>query len=132
MYCLAASASVSFHWGRRNITRMLEIAAWHEDELCLVAVEDERAVGFASARIDRGSGLLPGLLGQIEALYITPPARTRGLSRRLANATIAALHERGADVVHNLICIDDDDARSFWQAIGFAPDMVCLSLYREG
>jgi hypothetical protein len=34
---------LSKRW-RRNIARMLEIAAWHERQLCLVAVEDGRGV----------------------------------------------------------------------------------------
>jgi hypothetical protein len=32
-------------------------------------------------------------------------------------------------VIHNLVCIEDDEAQAFWQAQGFERDMVCLSLY---
>ena|GEM_PF-4947369 len=32
------------------------------------AVEDGRLVGFACARIDTGTGLLPGVVGEIDAL----------------------------------------------------------------
>lgn len=55
--------------GRRNIARMLDMAAWHERQLCLLAVDDEQIVGFVCASIDAGSGLLPGLVGDIDALY---------------------------------------------------------------
>lgn len=68
--------------GRRNIARMLDIAAWHERQLCLVAVEDGRLVGFACARIDAGTGLLAGLVGEIDALYVTPQAGGRGQAQR--------------------------------------------------
>ncbi len=115
--------------GRRNIARMLDIAAWHERQLCLVAVEDGQLVGFACASIDAGTGLLPGLVGEIDALYVTPQARGRGTSSALATAAVAELRSRGVGTIHNLVCIEDDEAQAFWQAQGFERDMVCLSLY---
>jgi GNAT superfamily N-acetyltransferase len=117
--------------GRRNIARMLDIAAWHERQLCLVAVEDGRLIGFACASIDAGTGLLPGLVGEIDALYVTPEARGRGTSVALAQAAVAELRARGAGTIHNLVCIEDDEAQAFWQAQGFERDMVCLSLYER-
>lgn len=117
--------------GRRNIARMLDIAAWHERQLCLVALEDGRLVGFACASIDVGTGLLPGLVGEIDALYLTPDARGQGTSAALATAVVAELRARGAGVIHNLICIEDDQVQAFWQAQGFERDMVCMSLYER-
>jgi GNAT superfamily N-acetyltransferase len=117
--------------GRRNITRMLDIAAWHERQLCLVAVEDGRLVGFACASIDAGTGLLPGLAGEIDALYVTPDARGRGTSAALAQAAVAEVRARGAGTIHKLVCIEDDEAQVFWQAQGFERDMICLSLYER-
>jgi GNAT superfamily N-acetyltransferase len=117
--------------GRRNIARMLDMAAWHERQLCLVAVEDGRLVGFVCARIDAATGLLPGLVGEIDALYVTPQGRGRGTSSALAEAAIAELRARGAGVIHNLVCIEDDEAQAFWLAQGFERDMVCLSLYQS-
>jgi GNAT superfamily N-acetyltransferase len=78
-----------------------------------------------------GSGLLPGLTGEIDALYVTPDARGAGTSAALAQAAIAEMRARGAGVIHNLICIEDDQAQAFWQAQGFERDMVCLSLYER-
>ncbi|MHB1468005.1 MAG: GNAT family N-acetyltransferase [Solirubrobacteraceae bacterium] len=117
--------------GRRNIARMLDIASWHDRQLCLVAVEQERIVGFGCASIVAGTGLLPGLIGEIDAFYVTPNARGQGTSRTLAQATVAELRARGAGVIHNLVCIEDDEAQAFWQAQGFERDMVCLSLYER-
>ena len=116
--------------GRRNIARMLEMAAWHEQELCLVAVDDGKIVGFVSASVSAGTGLLPGLLGEIEALYVTPQARDQGTSRALAETVVSELQTRGAATIRNLICIDDEDAQTFWRSCGFERDMVCLSLYK--
>jgi ribosomal protein S18 acetylase RimI-like enzyme len=115
--------------GRRNIARMLDIAAWHERQVCLVAVDEGRIVGFVCASVGAGSGLLPGLVGEIDALYVTPAARDRGLSGRLAQSMVGELRKRGAGTIRNLVCIENPDAQAFWQAQGFERDMVCMSLY---
>ncbi len=117
--------------GQRNIARMLDIAAWHERQLCLVALENETIVGFVCASLGAGTGLLPGLLGEIDAFYVTPDARGQGTSGALARAVIAELRARGARVIHNLVCIEDDEAQAFWQAQGFERDMACMSLYER-
>jgi len=117
--------------GRRNIARMLDIAAWHERALCLVAVEDERIVGFVCASLDAGTGLLPGLVGGIDALYTTPEARGHGISGELARNAVAQLRARGAGTIRALVCVEDAHAQAFWQAQGFESDMVCLSLYES-
>jgi len=115
--------------GLRNIARMLDMAAWHERQLCLVAVDDERLVGFVCASVDAGTGLLPGLIGEMDALYVTPAARGEGLSGRLAQGMVSELRERGAGTIRCLVCIENPDAQAFWQAQGFERDMVCMSLY---
>ncbi len=117
--------------GRRNIARMLDIAAWHHIELCLVAVEDQRIVGFVNMSVGAGPGLLPGMVGEIDSLYVTPTARGKGTSEALAQAAVQELRARGAGVVQHLVCIEQHDAQAFWQARGFERDMVCLSLYKR-
>ncbi len=117
--------------GRRNIARMLDIAAWHERQLCLLAVDDGRIVGFVCVRIDAGSGLLPGTSGEIDALYVTSAARGRGVSSALAGAAVVELRARGAGAIHNLICIEDHEAQAFWKSQGFERDMVCMSMYER-
>jgi ribosomal protein S18 acetylase RimI-like enzyme len=109
---------------------MLDIASWHERQVCLVAVDEQRIVGFACATVGAGSGLLPGLVGEIDALYVTPTARNRGVSGQLARSIVEELRERGAGTVRNLLCIENQDAQAFWQAQGFERDMVCMSLYQ--
>ncbi len=118
--------------GRLNIARMLDMAAWHERQLCLVAVDSEQIIGFACASIDAGSGLLPGLVGEIDALYVTPAARDKRVSGRLAQNMVEQLRERGSGTIRSLVCVEDSDAQAFWQAQGFERDMVCMSLYRNG
>jgi ribosomal protein S18 acetylase RimI-like enzyme len=98
----------------------------------LVAVDRERIIGFVCASIDAGSGLLPGLLGEIDALYVTPAARDQGVSGRLAQNMIEQLCEQGAGTIRSLMCIENPEAQAFWQAQGFERYMVCMSLYRNG
>lgn len=62
---------------------------------------------------------------------LTPQARGRGTSSALATAVVAELRARGTGVIHNLVCIEDDQAQAFWQTHGFERDMVCLSLYER-
>ena len=118
--------------GRCNIARMLDMAAWHARQLCLVAVEDQQILGFVCGSVNAGSGLLPGLIGEIDALYVTPASRGRGVSGRLARSIVEVLREEGAGTIRNLLCADDSGAQSFWEAQGFEPDMVCMSLYAKG
>ncbi|MGI8594507.1 MAG: GNAT family N-acetyltransferase [Solirubrobacteraceae bacterium] len=117
--------------GRRNIARMLEACAWHHEAFCLVADDGDRVVGFVNGALSAGDGLLPGLTGEIESLYVSPDARGRGLSGQLAEAAIAWLRRGGAGTIRQLTCIDDQRARELWLAHGFERDMVCLSLYAE-
>jgi GNAT superfamily N-acetyltransferase len=115
--------------GRRNLSRLLDVSAWHRDAFCLVAVEDGEIIGFVNGRLDVEDGLLPGQSGRIESLYVVPPSRGEGTSRALAEAAIAWLRDRGAHTLHYLSCKDATDDHGFWQSLGFEPDMVCLSSY---
>jgi GNAT superfamily N-acetyltransferase len=118
--------------GRRHIATMLGIAAWHHETFCLVAVEGGEPVGFVAGRLDPGDGLLPCLAGEINEFYVRPDAHGRGISRDLARAAVDWLRARDVWTVRNLVCADDREAQGFWRSLGFTPDMVCLSLYRDG
>lgn len=118
--------------GKRNIARMLGVSAWHRDAFCLVALEGTRIVGFVNGRTEAGDGLLPGLVGEIESLYVVPEARDQGVSRELGRAAIAWLREHGVEwTIRNLVCADNREAVRFWESLGFEADMVCMSLYNE-
>jgi ribosomal protein S18 acetylase RimI-like enzyme len=117
--------------GRGNLARMLAVSEWHRDAFCLVAVDAAEVVGFVNGRTSIGDGLLPGVLGEIESLYVVPEQRDRGISRALAEAAVNRLREQGAHTIRYLSCVDAADDHRFWQGLGFEPDMVCLSLYRD-
>jgi GNAT superfamily N-acetyltransferase len=117
--------------GRRNLSRMLDVSAWHRDAFCLVAVDDDVVVGFVNGRLDVEDGLLPGQAGSIDSLYVVSPLRGKGVSRSLAEAAIAWLRERGAHTIRYLSCVDAVEDHGFWRSLGFEADMVCLSSYRD-
>jgi len=114
--------------GRRSLSRMLDVSAWHRDAFCLVAWDGE-IVGFVNGRVDVEDGLLPGQGGQIDSLYVLPSLRGKGISSALAVAAIEWLRERGARAIRYLSCADVADDHEFWRSLGFERDMVCLSLY---
>jgi acetyltransferase (GNAT) family protein len=118
--------------GRSNIERYLQIASWHRDTFCLVAVADGgEPVGFVVGRLDIGDGLLPGLAGEIHELYVVPEAAdAAGLRVTLARQAVDRLRKCGAGTIRKLTAADDPESAALWQAEGFEPDMICLSLYR--
>lgn len=117
--------------GHRNLSRMLAMSAWHRDAFCLVAVDDDRIIGFVNGRVSIEDGLLPGAYGEIDSLYVVPEERGNGISRALAEAAVTWLRDRDAHTIQYLSCADAHEDHDFWRGLGFAPDMVCLSLYRN-
>lgn len=116
--------------GRRNLSRMLDVSAWHRDAFCLVACDGD-IIGFVNGRIDVEDGLLPGQCGQIDSLYVLPAWRGKGISSALAVAAIEWLRERGAHTIRYLSCVDAEADHEFWRSLGFEADMVCLSSYLD-
>jgi GNAT superfamily N-acetyltransferase len=116
--------------GRRNLSRMLDVSAWHRDAFCLVACDGD-IVGFVNGRVNVEDGLLPGQGGMIDSLYVVPSLRGKGISSALAAAAIEWLRERGACAIRYLSCADAETDHEFWRSLGFESDMVCLSTYFE-
>jgi hypothetical protein len=116
--------------GRRHLERMLAMQAWHQQSFCLVAAGPERIEGFVCATASAGTGLLPGLVGEVEESYARPDA-PEGVRRELVEAAVAALRERGADPIRSTMGADDPEAKELFEGLGFEADMICLSLYRK-
>jgi GNAT superfamily N-acetyltransferase len=102
---------------------MLEIMAWHRDAFCLVAVDPPDVHGFVCARVDPGVGLLPGVVGHVEESYVrrdVPDAD--GLRRRLVEAAVMALRDRGAGTIRHLVDAEDVGGRELFERLGFEPE----------
>ena len=87
----------------------------------LVAVEDDRAVGFASVgpADDPDTSALTAELG---ALDVAPSAQRRGHGSRLLAATVDHAHTLGCDEVIVWCAVDDEPRRAFLTGAGWGPD----------
>jgi len=99
-----------------------------DDEL--VAGRNEEVLGFGLGRLDAGAGLLPGVVGEVEELYVPPDLPgAEELRVRLAEAVIGRLRELGASPLRKLVTADDPGEQRFWAGQGFEADMVVMSSY---
>lgn len=61
-------------------------------------------------------------LGEVEAIYLAPAARGRGLGRPLLEAAVAALRAAGFETTVLWVLTANGPARRFYEAAGFHPD----------
>ena len=137
--------------GRHNLKRMLAMMAWHRDSFCLVAVRsakdsasgprsalrteskapDERIVGYVCGHVETGDGLLPGAVGEINELYVTPEAPDApDLPRRLVEAAVERLRaDAQVGIIRSTVDVQDEDRQALLVGLGFEADLVTLSLY---
>ena len=116
--------------GRRHLTRMLAATAWHRDAFCLVATRGDELLGFGLGRIDTGDGLLPGIVGEIQELYVPPDtSEATAIRAELATAVMAHLRTEGASTLRKTVAADEPEDQQFWATRGFESDMVVMSNY---
>ena len=87
--------------------------------LVVVAEGDGALAGFAMAHQELDGLQRDVALGVIDAMYVRPDARGRGLGRALLEAVEAALARRGADHVALDVLTANTRARSFYAAAGY-------------
>ena len=90
----------------------------------LVAVDDGAVVGALVAGFD-------GWRGNMYRLAVADAWRRRGIALRLVEAGHDRLRALGAPRVTALVAFDDDDARGFWEAAGYAADPVMGRMVRD-
>lgn len=113
-----------------NVLHHLRLCASHPNSLCLVA-EDAHSVapaGFVTALISTHP-TLPGMLGEIEELYVRAPARRSGVGTTLVRHAIAAMRDRSVGLVRTRVDLDSRDALGFWKTVGWDHDFAVFSLY---
>jgi len=89
-----------------------------------------RVAGYAlaaPARDDDATGL-----GELEAIYLDPDARGRGLGRPLLDAALAALARAGFTTVVLWVLTANAPARRFYERAGFRPDGAVRTLDFDG
>jgi GNAT superfamily N-acetyltransferase len=88
---------------------------WKPERLCLVAVVDDRVVGFAS---ESNPPQIPGFDSEIGGLYVDPDYARFGYGRELVKAMVRQFVDRGAQTmcIHTLKA--NRIGRSFYEKIG--------------
>lgn len=87
----------------------------------LVACAGEQVVGLSAIGPSQDPDAEP-LWGEVTVLGVHPDARRQGHGSRLLNASVDLLRDAGAGAVALWLLADDEAARAFLTASGFAPD----------
>lgn len=97
----------------------------------LVAARGDVIVGYTYARIEeRDWNQLLDAHGALHDLWVEPAERKRGVARRLVEATLAALAEKGAPRVVLHTAALNPTATAFFAKLGFRQTMIEMTRER--
>jgi ribosomal protein S18 acetylase RimI-like enzyme len=95
------------------------------DVVVLVAVRDELVIGYTYAAVEGRDWMsLRGDAGVLHDIVVDPERRGRGVGRMLLDATVAALHSRGATQVVLSTAERNAAAQRLFANAGFRPTMI--------
>jgi ribosomal protein S18 acetylase RimI-like enzyme len=104
-----------------------------DSEACPVAEVDGKLVGFMFSDVRGGEFGLEETSGWIERFGVDPDFQGRSIGRRLFEAVLLHMRERGATVLRTIVGPKDDDLASFLRAMGFRNSpLTALELSMEG
>lgn len=89
------------------------------DDRAFVARGHDGIVGFVTVGIDEGPYQQDVRRGIVENVYVEDEYRGRGIGSALIERGERALAERGADVVTLEVLVANDDARRFYERLGY-------------
>lgn len=93
-----------------------------DPDASMVAIADERVVGFMLGEVRSGEFGLEHPTGWIEVLGVDPDFRGRAVGRQMAQAMLGHFRERGAVEVRTLVDAEEmGDVAGFFRALGFEP-----------
>jgi aminoglycoside 6'-N-acetyltransferase I len=82
--------------------------------------DDERVVGFAEVSMrERLESIERERVGHLEGWYVDPRRRRQGIGRKLVDAVVAWVRQRGGDVLHSDAELDDLLSHRAHAALGF-------------
>jgi GNAT superfamily N-acetyltransferase len=87
-----------------------------------VSALDGVVLGFAIAGPSRDQGEDVSVTGEVQALYVDPPAWRHGHGRRLMQAATAYLADRGHREAVLWVVQENRRAYRFYEALGWRPD----------
>jgi ribosomal protein S18 acetylase RimI-like enzyme len=102
-------------------TELAEVAEILASEVALVAEEDGRPVGFALARQRTPS------LATLTDLYVRKDSRRSGVATELMREVLAAVAERGTELLDLEVMASSTVARSLYARWGFRDEVVVMT-----
>ncbi len=112
------------------IDRWIRRTAETDDAVCLVVESADTLVGFLLASVRRHPAM-PGVVAELEALYVRPSPDREALERQLVDAGIAWARDREAGVVVTQVAVDAWTTNQLerWDAFGFEHQTAELRRY---
>lgn len=103
---------------------------------CFVAEEQAAVIGFVTCCVTRHP-VMPGLVGEIEELYVEPVPRRQAIMADLVTQAVIFMQMQGVRSIHYRTCIggveaecpQEEETRTFWQSLGWENGMTIFSIY---
>lgn len=89
----------------------------------LVGTLDESVVGFATGRLDPVG---EAAIGLVDALYVDPSSRHKGVGRKLLGALVAWFTSSGARAVDASALPGDRETKNFFESTGFKGRLIVM------
>lgn len=89
--------------------------------IVLIIEKDNVIVGFVSLCPSRDSDKDQKTCGEISAIYLDPGVWHQGLGKKLCNRALSELKSMGFSEVILWVLKENDQARKFYESIGFTP-----------
>jgi ribosomal protein S18 acetylase RimI-like enzyme len=104
----------------------------HGESKTLVAQAGAMVVGFATIHTRSPDADLDSRTCELAALYVDPGCWRQGVGRTLMDAAMELGRAHGSDEMSLWVLIENDAARAFYEAVGFAPDGAMNTHERSG
>jgi len=113
-----------------NRTEVLRECMNEEHFNCLVAIENEKVVGYADmfTQLDPGHGAFLGYLGN---MVVAEGHRGKGIGKMLVQELARKARQIGAVELHVSTEFDNKKAQAFYEALGFTESSLFLEMDLE-
>ncbi|EMA21117.1 MULTISPECIES: GNAT family N-acetyltransferase [Haloarcula] len=114
-------------FGDRNRTAVRETVVQRVvAENVRIARINRQIVGFVMVTIDSGRYEQDETRGIIENIFVEPVHRSQGVGSELLDTAEELLREAGAEILALEVMADNESARQFYRAHGYAPHRIEL------
>lgn len=119
--CMSLEHALFPHHPEEELEPDIRYALGSPDQAYLLCSDDGRAVGFANVALRRDyvEGADTSPVGYLEAIYVDPAYRGRGIARELARRAEAWARERGCVEMGSDAELDNVASQAFHARIGF-------------